>query len=109
MRNGIFQKLKWLLIAWLARRLPDCKRMTRTLGESLDRKTTWREKLVMDLHLFTCEACERYLQQVVFLRDAIHAHGERDPEIAELSVQTLSIESKEKMKAFLRNNVGLAF
>lgn len=83
--------------------------MTRTLGESLDRKPTRREKLVMKLHLFTCDACERYLQHIVFLRDAMHAHGERDPEAAEFSVYALSIESKEKMKAFLRTRVGLAF
>ena len=36
--NGIFEKLKWLVILWLAGRLPDCKEMTKSLGESLDRR-----------------------------------------------------------------------
>jgi hypothetical protein len=105
--GALFQKLKWLVILWLARRLPDCKRMTRTLGESLDRKTTWREKIVMKLHLFTCEACERYLAQVAFLKEAVHAHGEADA--SEFSVAVLTPESKERMKTFLRRNIGLAF
>ena len=103
----LFQKLKWLVILWLARRLPDCKRMTRTLGESMDRDTTWREKLVMRLHLFTCEACERYLQQVTFLKNAVHTHGERAPEAAEFSGDALSQESKDRIKAALR--ISLAF
>ncbi|MEO8042165.1 MAG: zf-HC2 domain-containing protein [Acidobacteriota bacterium] len=102
------QKLKWLVILWLARRLPDCKRMTRTLGESLDRKTSWREKLVMRLHLFTCEACERYLEQVAFLKEAAHAHGEAD-DMSEFSTAALTTDSRERMKAFLRSNISLAF
>jgi hypothetical protein len=106
--GGLLQKLKWLFILWLARRLPDCKRMTRTLGESLDRKITWREQIVMKLHLFTCEACERYLEQVAFLKKAAHVHSEA-ADISEFSSATLTSESKERMKAFLRSNVGLAF
>ena len=106
--SGLFQKLKWLVILWLARRLPDCKQMTRTFGESLDRKTTWREKLVMKLHLFTCEACERYLEQIAFLKEAAHAHGEAADD-SEFSTAALTADSKERMKAFLRSNIGLAF
>ena len=94
---------------WLARRLPDCKRITRTLGESLDRRTTLREKLVMKLHLITCDACERYLQQVEFLKNAVHAHGERTPETSEFSA-AMSRQSKDRMKHLLGSNIGnLAF
>ena len=94
---------------WLARRLPDCKRMTRTLGESLDRRPTLREKLVMKLHLFTCDACERYLHQVEFLKNAVHAHGERTPETSEFSA-AMSRQSKDRMKHLLGSNIGnLAF
>jgi predicted anti-sigma-YlaC factor YlaD len=105
--GGLFQKLKWLLILWLARRLPDCKRMTRALGESLDRKTTWRERLVMKLHLFTCEACRRYLDQIAFLKEAAHVHGDAAG-ASDLSAATLTSETKERMKALLRSNIGLA-
>ena len=108
MGNGLFQKVKWLLILWLARRLPDCRQMTRQLGESLDHKQGWRQKLVMKLHLFTCEACERYFEHISFLQTAIHAHGERDPDVAEFAATTLSSESKERIKALLRSNFGLA-
>jgi hypothetical protein len=107
MGNGIFQKLKWLFILWLARRLPDCKRMTRMLGESLDRNTSWFERLVMKLHLFTCDACRRYLEHVSFLKEAMEKHGEC--EMSEFSTATLSDLSRQRIKAFLRKNAGLAF
>ena len=109
MAKLLFQKLKWHLILWLARRLPDCKHMTRELGESLDRKQSWRDGVVMKLHVFTCEACARYREQVAFLKTAVHAHGKRDSNAAEFSTATLSAESKERIKALLRNSVGLAF
>jgi hypothetical protein len=106
MEDGLFQRIKLQLILWLARRLPDCKRMTRSLGESLDREQSWSEKLVMKLHLFTCEACSRYLEQIEFLKTAaqIHATGSDtgDPRVA------LSADSKERIKARLRGNIGLA-
>ena len=106
MGNGLIQKIKWHVIVWLARRLPDCKQMTRQLGESLDRKPSWRERVIMKLHLFTCEACGRYLEQVAFLKEAMHAHGDGSDDA---SHATLSRESKERMKALLRSNIGLAF
>jgi len=83
--------------------------MTSSLGESLDRESTWRENLVMKLHLFTCEACERYLHQIEFLKKAMHAHGEHSGDALEFSAPSLSAESKERMKTFLRNNLGLLF
>jgi hypothetical protein len=109
MLDGIFKKLKWQLILWLARRLPDCKRMTRSLGESLDRRPTWRERLVMKLHLFTCEACARYLEQIEFLKEAVHTHGTGPANDGEAARVSMSRDSKERIKAVLRGNMGLAF
>jgi len=103
MSKGLFEKLKCRVIDWLARRLPDCKRMTRRIGESLDRKPGWRDAVVIKLHLFTCDACERYLGQIKFLKDAMHAHGEshsvaRDGDKA----SRLSAESKDRLRRVLR-------
>ena len=104
MDDGLIQKLKLQFILWLARRLPDCKRMTRSLGESLDRKPGWKESVLMKLHLFTCEACGRYLEQIQFLKTAVHVHGAGpgDPRIE------LNPDSKKRLKSMLRGNMGLA-
>lgn len=109
MDDGIVKKLKWQLILWLARRLPDCRRVTRSLGESLDRKPSFRERIVLRLHLFTCEACALYLKQIKFLREALCRHGTACEVDEEMTHTTLSRESKERIKSVLRRSIGLAF
>lgn len=89
-------KLKWQIILVLARRLPDCKTITPTFSALLDRKLTFKESVVTRLHLFTCEACVLYLEQIRFLHEFIHKH---QPEIS-LSA-TLPDSAKQRMKTAL--------
>ena len=106
MSKGLFERVKNLVIDWLARRLPDCKRMTRQFGDSLDRKPGWRDSVLMKLHLFTCEACERYLEQITFLKKAMHTHGEPGTQSCEDTALRLSTESKDRMRSILRGTAG---
>ena len=108
MGNTVFGKIKWAIIFWLARRMPDCKKMTPLFGETLDRKPTLRERIVMRLHLFTCDACSRYLRHITFLKKAMHAHGEGSAEANKFSTAVLSSEAKARMKDLLRTRTGLA-
>lgn len=108
MDDGIVKKLKWQLILWLARRLPDCRRLTRSLGESLDRKPSLRERIVLRLHLITCEACALYFDQIKFLHEALSLLGKR-PDGDDGMTQSMSRESKERIKSVLRRSIGLAF
>lgn len=107
MKLTLFEKIKWKFIFWLARRLPDCKTITPTLGESLDRKLSLREKIQMRLHLFTCDACARYLKQIEFLREAVQAQNEKL--IEEDSSVNLSLAAKERLKNALKSSTGFAF
>lgn len=107
MGDTVFEKIKWAIIFWLARRLPDCKTITPLLGETLDRQPTLRERIVMRLHLLTCDACSRYLSQIKFLKEAMHAHGEKSPETDHLSTAVLSGEAKARLKELLRARAGL--
>ena len=95
MDSTITGKLKWQLILFLARRLPDCKTITPTLSESIDRKLTLKERIIVRLHLFTCEACARYLDQIRLLHDLIHDH-QHEP-----AISSLNETAKERMKAAL--------
>src|SRR5690242_18352315 len=108
MTNGLAQRLRWLFVLWLARRLPDCKQMTKQLGERLDRRPSLRIRIVTRLHLFTCDACQRYAEQVEFLKHALHANGEREPDPMEAERITLPDHSKLRIKALLRMNANLA-
>ena len=97
MLHSLVAKLKWQLIVFLARRLPDCKTITPTLSESIDRKLGLRERIVTRLHLFTCEACVRYVEQIRFLNNIIHTHSHD----LDRSSATLDDSAKERMKALL--------
>lgn len=105
MSQTLTGKLKWQLILFLARRLPDCKTITPKLGESMDRKLSFRERVVNRLHLFTCEACRRYREQIEFLHIALEATGGASEEITNAS---LSPGSKERLKKAVRSYPGTA-
>lgn len=106
------EKLKWEFIFFLARRLPDCKTITPMLSESLDRKLSLREKTVMRLHLFTCAACQNYVKQIKFIREALQLREERfareanSQNGAESSVPRLRKEARERMKNALKEASG---
>lgn len=97
MVKALFAKLKWQLILILARRLPDCKTITPTLSESIDRNLTFKERIVTRLHLFTCEACARYLEQIGVFHDLIHKCQAE----FEQTTSPLTDAAKERLKAAL--------
>lgn len=101
MGSNFFGKLKWQFILMIARRLPDCKTITPVLGESIDRRLPLRQRIVVRLHLFTCEACARYLEQIEFLRAAAHRHEEMLENTAEASETSMSGDAKDRLKARL--------
>ena len=107
MGETFFEKLKWAIIFWLARRLPDCKTIAPKLGESLDRKQSLRERLTIKLHLLTCDYCKRYLKQIVFLKEAMHVHGEKALADESVSTFVLSDDSKQRIKDRLRASLAL--
>jgi Putative zinc-finger len=97
----ILGKIKLQFIFFLARRLPDCKHVTPLFSESLDRKTTLREKIVMRLHLFTCGACVNYLSNLKFMREVFRTQ-EENLEREKLSV-SLSPEARDRLKNALKS------
>jgi predicted anti-sigma-YlaC factor YlaD len=46
----------------------DCKQASQIISQSLDRKLTLRETLVLKFHLFICIACKQFNQQLMALR-----------------------------------------
>lgn len=109
MEINFFKRIKRAFKFWLARRLPDCKTMTPTISESLDRKLFASEKIVMRLHFFTCSFCTRYLKQIEFLSEAMHKHEERLTETANSTSVKMSREAKEKLKKALKSAASSAF
>lgn len=100
--RGKIQKLIERFKEWLGLRLPDCSKVTPKIGESLDRRLGPWDRLVMKLHLFTCDRCGRYLRQLRFMSETFHEHSEliADPPNAKLE---FSSDAKSRMKKRLNN------
>jgi hypothetical protein len=48
-----------------------CRDVTQLVLQGLDRELTWREQLGLRFHMLICQACPRFQQQMVFMRQAM--------------------------------------
>lgn len=77
-----------------------CKETAQLASESLDRSLTWRERLMLRLHLYRCVMCSRYVRQLKFLQRACAgADEEQLTDAAELSD-----EARERIRDRLRHS-----
>jgi len=98
---ALFQKVKQGAVLWLARRLPTCKETTEMLSQSLDRPLSLYERINLKLHLLICVWCERYKNQLSFIREALQHHTGLD-DVSEASpAMSLSTDARERIKRAL--------
>ena len=72
----------------------DCQHASQLISKSLDRQLSWRERFAVRLHLFICQYCTRFSQQLMTMRKALKRMSqtiENDPEIR------LPVESKNRI------------
>jgi len=93
-KNG-FNKLVWKL-------LPGCKDITALVSRSLEKDLSWREKIVMKTHLYTCIACQRYLTQLKFMGEVLAKQDEK-LEKGEYTPR-LGAEASERLKNALKSS-----
>ena len=99
MKESKVRHTKLNLFIW--RKLPECKQMVKILTASLDEKLSWREWLLMKIHLLSCDPCVNFLKQIKFIRTALGQSGER-LEKADTSVR-LSDDARLRMKKALES------
>ena len=75
-----------------------CEEASRLISESLDRKLPMGRRIALRIHLLMCKLCPRFLQQMLFLKEASDHYKE---EIEEDSSYSLSINAREKIKSLL--------
>lgn len=61
-----------------------CKRATELISKQMEEKLTLKEDLSLKLHLFICEFCEKFSQQIKMIREAltkgeVHTEEEKIP------------------------------
>jgi len=82
--------------------LPSCKDITALVSRSMEKDLSWREKIVMKIHLYACVACERYLKQLEFMSEVFEKQSERI-EKGEYAPR-LSSEASERLKNALKSS-----
>lgn len=98
----LYRKVRWWVVAWLARRLPTCREMTELLSEAMDRRLPLRRRIAIKLHRLICVWCERYWRHLRFLREATRYRSEH--EIESSPPVSLPPEARERMKRALRGS-----
>lgn len=59
------------------RKLPECKEIVKIITASMDEKLSWREWIVMKIHLLSCDPCVNFVKQLRFIRAALRHSDER--------------------------------
>ena len=98
----VFQKIKQEAIFWLARRLPTCKEIAPRMSESLDRRLSLGERITLNLHLWICVWCVRYMEQIRALRRISSHYDAAQIEDGIASTRrSLSPEARDRIKRAL--------
>lgn len=79
------------LVVFIATHTPKCHDITRLISESLDRPLPLATRIKMWVHCRICAWCERYRDQLGFLRHAVHSCPER-------KTPALSSEARTRLK-----------
>jgi hypothetical protein len=94
--------IKQRVIRGLTRKLIRCQQAVPWISQSLDRELPLRQRVLLRLHLFTCQLCVRYGLQLQFLRDALR-HYSTKIETGQVDWPVvLSSDSRERIKLALR-------
>jgi hypothetical protein len=56
----------------------DCHHAHRLAVESMDRPLSWHERLRLRIHLFACDMCTSFVQQMGVLRHSMREWGSED-------------------------------
>ena len=91
-----FNKMVWKI-------LPGCKDVTALVSRSMENDLSWREKLVLKTHLYTCIACRRYLSQLKFMSEAIAKQEEKLVK-GETAAPRLGADAAERLKNALKSS-----
>lgn len=97
MKEAKVKHTKFNLFVW--RRLPECKEMVKVITASMDARLSWREWLLLKIHLLSCDPCVNFIKQLKLIRALLRLGGDKlgqvDKEIK------LNENSRERMKRAL--------
>jgi hypothetical protein len=104
MKEARVKHTKFNLLIW--RNLPECKEIVKIITASMDEKLSWREWIVMKIHLLSCDPCINFLKQIKFIRTALEqSEGKLSEQDSSIK---LSDDARTRLKEALEStNAGL--
>jgi hypothetical protein len=97
MKEAQVKHTRFNLFIW--RRLPECKEMVKIITASMDAKLSWKEWLLMKIHLLSCDPCVNFLKQIKFISTVL---GHSDDKLGQHDHSlTLSDDARTRMKQAL--------
>jgi hypothetical protein len=101
--DSLFQGGNWFsrkMVHLIDQLTPKCTEMTHLISEEMDHPLPFFTRLKMRVHYLMCCYCERYKNNLHYMRSAFRSLHEH---VDELSTAALSAETKERLKQTLRN------
>jgi hypothetical protein len=89
-------------ILLIARYTPDCHDMTRLVSQSMDHRLPFSTWARMKLHYVICVWCERYAEQIAFVKSAAHGFAKN---ATNSGTETLSPEKKKRLQADIASHL----
>jgi hypothetical protein len=75
-----YDKTKRTIRSWLLRWLPADKQTVELISQSMERPLTLRERVLLKLHLWVCRWCQRYLEHLQLMREALRVQENENDE-----------------------------
>jgi hypothetical protein len=94
-------RLTTAIVKYLARVTPRCHDMTRLISKSQDELLPLGTRIKMQLHYVICVWCERYRDQLGFMKKALHRCDKKAPEPPK---EGLSTSAKDRLKETLKKS-----
>lgn len=97
-KNWFSRKIVRLIGCWT----PKCTEMTHLISEEMDHPLPWRVRFKMRVHYLSCCYCERYRDNLRYIRSLMQRLQDRVNEVATFS---LTLAEKERIKRALRDEL----
>jgi hypothetical protein len=75
MKESKVKHTKFNLFIW--RKLPPCREQVKVITRSMDGRVSFKEWVLLKLHLLSCDPCVNFIKQLKFISGALHRHEER--------------------------------
>jgi hypothetical protein len=98
MTRNWYDKIKHAIRFWLLRRLPPCQQTVQVISQSFERELSFRERVLLKLHLWVCMWCVWYLEHLKTIRHSVRETDLAGPDLDSAATPGLSDEARDRIR-----------